>query len=167
MRHEVQDGAQRGFGAGGAAWDVEDEGCAIDAADGAAERGHRRFAEAFGAHAFGESVDEPVADELGGLGCNVAEGQAGAAGSDDEVRRGCVMAQSVGDLIDLVGEHFGGDLADARGQQNLLYGGAGEVGHLSGSTAVANRKNDGARVRGEDGCAHPVSLPARTMTDRC
>ncbi len=85
VRKEVQDGAQRGFGAGGAAGEVEDEGSPVDAADGAAEGRHRRFAEAFGAHAFGEAVDEAIADEFGGLGCNVAERQAGAARRDDEV----------------------------------------------------------------------------------
>ncbi len=64
------------------------------------------------------------------------------------------MAQRVGDMVDLVREHFGGDLLDAGREQNLPDGRAGEVGHLSGGAAVADGKDDGARIRGEDGGAH-------------
>ena len=85
MGQDGEDGGEGASGAGGAAGEVDDEGGAQAAADCPAERGEGGFVEAGGAHAFGEAVDEAVADEPGGFGGYVARGEAGSSGGDDEV----------------------------------------------------------------------------------
>jgi len=59
--------------------------------------------EAIGAHAFGQAVDESVADQAGGLGGDIARGQAGASGGDEEVGCPGTVPEGGGDLVELVG----------------------------------------------------------------
>ena len=69
----------------GAAGEVDDQGAAADAGDGAAEHRHRSVLEAFGAHGFGEAGHFVVKHFARGLRRDVARAEAGAAGGDDEV----------------------------------------------------------------------------------
>lgn len=104
VRDEGQDGVERCLRAGGTARQIDDEGVAEGAADGAAERGKRGVAEAFGAHEFGQSFDEAFADLPRGLGGDVAGCQTGAAGGDNQLAGGGVVPERRGDPVDLVGE---------------------------------------------------------------
>src|ERR1700738_4705527 len=135
VRQHREDGAERGAGSGWAAGEVDDQRGTERAADGAAERGERRVAEAFGPHTFGQAVDDAVADLAGGLRGDVAGGEAGASGGDDEVGRAGVGAEEGGNLVELVGESEGFDGGYARSLQELHDGGAGAVDLQPGGAA--------------------------------
>jgi len=141
-----QDRRQGGYGARGTAGEIDDQGGTEGDADSAAERGQRSLAQAGCAHALGEALDDAVGDEAGGLGRDIAGGQAGAAGGEDQVGGLGVTAQGRGDVVELVGEDFG----DRGCQTGLLEqtndGRAGEVRHLAAGAAVADGEHDGAGI---------------------
>jgi hypothetical protein len=56
---------------------------------------------------LGEAGDEAVADGEGGLGCDVAGGEAGAAGGDDEGGAAGRCAQGGSEDVELVREKEG------------------------------------------------------------
>jgi hypothetical protein len=154
VRQDGENRGEGGDGTGGAAGEVDDQGRAEGDADAAAERGERGLGQAGGAHALGEALDDAVGDEAGGLGSDVAGGEAGTAGGEDEIGALGVAAQGCGDL----GEFVGQDLCDRGGKTGLLEqtddGGAGAIGHLAARAAVADGEDDGAgrgMVVGKDG----------------
>jgi hypothetical protein len=155
-----EDSAERGAGSGGAAGEVEDEGAAAGAADGSAERGEGGVEEAVASHALGKAVDEAVADEARGFRGDVAGGEAGSAGGDQEVMGDGVGAEGGGDLVELVGEGEGADGANARFRKEADDGGAGEVGLLAAEAAVADGEDDGPGVWGK-ALVHMGSLRER------
>ena len=152
-----QESDERGPSSGGAAGEIENEGFAYGAADGAAEGGEGGVEEAFGAHAFGEAVDDAVADLAGGFGSDVAGGEAGSAGRHNEVGGDGLGAEGVGDLVEFVGQDVGLDAGDTCGLKEVYDGGAGEVGLEPGGAAVADGEDDGAGICAEWRC-HLTSL---------
>ena len=153
MRKEGKDGGQGGPGSVYAAREIDDEAAARGAAEGSAERGERGAQKAGGTHALSEAVDDSVADEACGLGGDVPGGDAGSACGNYELRRGGVVFQGGGDLVEFVGERGGFYIADACCRKELEHGGAGEVGLLAARAAVADRHDDGAGV-GWEGVGH-------------
>ena len=99
MGDEMQDGFEGLHGCPGAAGDVDDEGRAEGAGDGAAHGGERGVFETFAAHELAETVENAFANGSGGLGGDVARGDAGASGGDDELRLGGLFTQGAGDLL--------------------------------------------------------------------
>jgi hypothetical protein len=155
------DGFERAASAGGAAGEVDDEGGSDGAADGTAERRVEGFAEAGGAHAFAEAVDEALADELGGLGGDVARGEAGAAGGDDEVCIGGVLVEGFYDEIELVGEGLGVGFVDTGGGEHADDLGTGGVFLLAFEAAVADGEDHCPETDGE-----PLFHLSSVMGDR-
>lgn len=72
------------------------------AADSPAESGIRRFGEPGGAHTFGDTFEEAIADGTGGVGRYVAKRNAGSPGGDDETCPGGSRSQCVFDALALV-----------------------------------------------------------------
>jgi len=92
---------------------------------------------------LGEAWDQTIADVQRGFGCDVAGGEAGAAGGDDEsgCRRG--FAERGGDLSALVGNDAEGEDFGGCGQEQAFDGWAGEVSLGSGEAAIADGQDDG------------------------
>ena len=153
MGQEGKDSGQGGPGAVYAAGEIDDEAAARSAAESSAERRERGAEKAGGTHALCEAVDEFVADEACGLGGDVTGGDAGSACSDYELRRGGVVFQGGGDLVEFVGERGGFYVVDSCGRKEMEHGGAGEVGLLAARAAVADRQDDDAGV-GWEGVGH-------------
>ncbi len=147
MRQQREDRGKRGPRSGGAAGKIEDEGAACSSTDSAAEGSERSLQKPHRSHTLGEAVDETVADETGGLGSNVAGGEAGTAGGDNQVMGSSVGAQSGDDLVQLVREDERIQGENTPLAQKLNDRGAGEIGLLSLEAAVADGKDDGTNIR--------------------
>ena len=145
MGKKREDGFERRARAGGAAGKIDDERTAEASTDRAAEGSIGRVLYALGAHALGEALDDAIADEAGGLGGDIARGQSSASGGDDEVGFTRVMAESLGDLVDFVGEDASRDRG-AKGFKDGGDGGSGEVFALAVETTVADGEGDCAGV---------------------
>ena len=83
---ERQHGLERGDGTARAAGKVQDEGLAEGSADGAAEGCVGGFGETGGAHAFGDAIEQAIADGAGSFGSDIAGTNAGSSSGDDEAR---------------------------------------------------------------------------------
>lgn len=112
---------------------------------------------AFGSHALGQTVDQPVADEAGSLWGDVSHGEPGATGGDDQICAGCMTPQGRDDQVELVGKRIDGCDAQSCGIQELADSRAGLVRLLATEATIANRKNDGASLV-EGACGHFASV---------
>ncbi len=137
-----QDDGERGLGAVEAAGEVDDQRRADGAADGSAEDGGGRVFQALGTHDFAEAFDGAVANHQRSLRRDVAGREAGAAGGDNEIGLGGVMAQGVGDEVEFVRQRLGGEVVDAGLSQERDDGRSGAVGLGSGGAAVADGEDD-------------------------
>ena len=141
MGQHGQDGLERGDRAAGGAGQVEDQGLPEQPADAAAQDGEGGFPAAFGAHVFAEAVEQAAANGAGGFRGNVAGGEAGAPGSDEQPAGLRRRAQRVfnGELF-VCNKTVGGD-AEAGFLQQGDYGRAGQVFALAAGAAVAHGKD--------------------------
>lgn len=101
---------------------------------------------AFGAHAFGEAVDDAVADFAGGLGGYVARRDACAPGGDDEMAGSGVAAKGGDDEVEVVGESFGDEDGGTCFGEGLGDGGAGEIDLSALEAAIADGEDGDAGV---------------------
>lgn len=142
-------GAERMDGAGGAAGEIEDEGGAAGTAEGAAEDGERCLAAAFGAHELGNAGEETVADGVGGFRGDVARGDAGSAGGDDEASFGGGVAEEVFDEALVVGDGGAAEDGKAVGLELAGDGRSGFVGAAALRGGIADGDDDGRERRRE------------------
>jgi len=133
-----QGGQQGTGGSGGLAGNVEDDACAEGSAEAAAERGERGGAAAVGAHHFGNAVEQTIADGEGRLGGNVAGGDSGASGGDDEAGLGGGFPQCVLDGSLLVWNYKQGNRFESVRAQDESDGGSGKVFPLAAGARVAD-----------------------------
>jgi len=103
------EGIGDGFGASG---EVYYEAGIGDAGESAGDHGAGSFFEAFSTHGFGEAGELAVYHVSRGLGSDVARGDAGAAGGDDEVVVAGEVSEGVGDEWLFVGDGAAGGDAD-------------------------------------------------------
>lgn len=157
VRQQRKNRRKRGPRTGRTPRQVDDQGAPDRAADCAAQWSKWRVQKTFGAHAFGQAIDQPVTDKPRGLGGNVARGQPCAARGHDKIRAGCVTLQSRGDQIELIGERLHYSNAQPCRLEKLADRGARLVHLLATKAAIANCQNDGASLNGST-CSHSLSV---------
>lgn len=140
-----------------AAGQIEDEGCPDGSADGAAECGEGSLERSRGAHPFGQSVNDALADHPGGFGRDIARGKSCASSGKDEICGFCTAAQSSRDRFQFIGHNLAGDGCEPSLLEQICYERAREVlpGSLKG--AVADGQDQGTRLGGKS-WAHLLSL---------
>lgn len=147
-----QDGQQHGqvFAHGfGAAGQVDDQGLAAYAGDGAGEHGVPRDFEAFGTQCFADAGGFSFNDGFGRFGGDVAGGETRSAGGEDEGKTSIApLAQGLGDGVALVGDDglVGDGPMGETAVQNLLNNGAAAVFIFPGRAPVADGEDTNLHI---------------------
>lgn len=165
MREQGQDRLKRGYGACGVSGEVEDQSVSDGAADPPAKRGEGGLPEAGEAHAFREAVDEALADDARGLGGDIAGGEAGAAGGNDQGCGGGMATKRVDNPIQFIGNRFHCRGYDPGGFETCADGGSREVLLTAVEAAITDGEDGGASTGGE-GLIHGSSLRGRVRIGR-
>jgi hypothetical protein len=152
-----QNGLERALRAGWAAGEIDDQRFSQASADGSAQRRKGRLPESFRTHSLGQSIDEAFADEPGGLRRDVAWGEAGASGGDDQLGGRSGSAQGGGNDLHLVGNYLGRHGGDPGPSQQIGHGCAGKVLPLAVEAAIADGYDDCPDIGAKSG-VHRVSL---------
>jgi len=103
----------------------------------------RSVLRAFEPNKLGQPRHQAVADGKRRLRCDIAGGEAGTAGSDDQLSRGSRAAERGDDLIQLVGHDDSRDDPRSGISQQLGYRWPGDIDLLAGEAAVAGGDHHG------------------------
>ena len=141
---QVQHGLQGRDGAAGTSGQVEHDGLAAGAANGAAEGGEGCLGQAGSAHLFGHAFDEAVADGACGFRGDVTRSDAGAAGGDDEAGGSGVEPECLFQLWLVVGDEEDGVDGEPGVGKDAGDGRTGEIVALAGRAGIADSDDDGA-----------------------
>ena len=102
--------------------------------------------QSFCPHPLRQPIDQPFADQTGGIGSDVARGETGSSGGDYQLGVPRIVPQGHNDGVDLVrhGPHeHGGDSGRLEQSGN---GRAGDVLLLTFGAAVAHSQYNGTRL---------------------
>jgi hypothetical protein len=157
MRKHRQNRRQRALRSRRAARQVHDQGLSQRPTHRAAQRSKRRMPQSIRAHLFRQSVDQPFADQPGGLRSDVPRSQPGTPRSHNKVRALCVPSQRHGYQIQLIGQCLCRHQARTSGLQELADSRSGQIDLLSSRAAVADRQHNGANI-GRKPLGHAPSL---------
>lgn len=144
-----KDGLEGGFGSSGVAREIHDESSPDGSADGTAEGGQRSLANSHRPHRFGQTFDDALTHDAGGLGGDVARGKTGASCGDDQIGRLCSLAQRGYDHVEFVGDDLAGDGGDSRLAEQRGDGGAGEVLPRAREAAITDGDHQGSGCGGK------------------
>ena len=100
----------------GASWQIQDQGFASYSAYCAAQGGEWRLFESFTAHAFRYARQKTIANRHCGFWGDIAKGEAGSAGSRDQLHFAGKANEKILDFNGIVGD----DLAHSYGETKFL-----------------------------------------------
>jgi hypothetical protein len=153
---EGKDCAEGAFGSARASGEIEDKAGARNSANAAAEGCVGCVEAAVLADELGEAGDESITDGERGFWGDIAGGETGAAGGEDEGGAGGSRAQGGNELRGFVGDNEGVQKLCAGLGKDAGEGRAGEVDLGAGCAAVADGEDDRGAT-GEGGLGLHVS----------
>lgn len=131
MRQQVDNRCQGIDRAGRISGKVENDACSPRAAERPGERRISGFLEPSVSHAFGNAIDQALADRPGGLGSHIARCDSGSARGDDQPSQPTEFNQLFLNGFDFVGNDRVLDCFKAVLLQELLYRGTGKIGFFT------------------------------------
>ena len=136
---------------------IHDERLAGDPADRSAQRCKRRMLQAIRTHSFGQSVDQPLTHQPGGVWSDIPLGQSGASGGDDQLGLPRIVPQCRDDRIDLIRQRPHLHCANSGRFKQAGNRRTGLIRLLSPRAAVTDGNYHGTRI-GRKLLIHPPSL---------
>src|SRR5581483_6820413 len=143
---------------------VQNNGSPTYAAHPAAEQRERRFFQAFGAHPFRNSFENPVTYAAGGFGSDVPLGNPGSAGCNYQACFGRHLYDCCLDLLLLVGHHRSTNDGELLSLEGIRQGRSGNIFSIAASGRIANREDGGSeRLRYRGGHLLPPLVRCRAL----
>ena len=150
VRQHRQNRRQGALRPGRTARQVHDQRASKRPTHSTTQRCKRSMQQPLGAHALGQTIDHPFADQPRSLRRHIPRSQPRPTCSHNQSRTGRMTPQRCGNQIHLIGQNLGSNHTESSGLQHLADCWSGQVDLLPPRAAVADRQHNGANIGRED-----------------